>query len=37
VVGYVFDLGLGACLEHDARRTGRERVPDRALFITFRR
>jgi predicted kinase len=37
VVGYVFESDLGACLERNARRTGRERVPDRALFITFHR
>jgi predicted kinase len=37
VRSYVFELDLGACLERNARRTGREWVPDRALLITFGR
>jgi predicted kinase len=37
VLSYVFEPDLGDRLQRNARRTGRERVPDRALFITFHR
>jgi hypothetical protein len=35
VVGYVFESHLRSYLERNARRSGRERVPDRALCITL--
>jgi predicted kinase len=37
VVSFFLESHLGDCLDRNARRTGRQRVPDRALFITFRR
>jgi predicted kinase len=37
VVGFFLESRLRDFLERNARRTGRERVPDRAIFITYRR
>jgi predicted kinase len=37
VVGIAFVPDLDACLERNRNRTGRGRVPDRALYITSRR
>jgi predicted kinase len=37
VVGFFLESRLRDCLERNARRSGRERVPDKALFITFSR
>jgi predicted kinase len=37
VVGFFFDSRLEDCLERNRRRTGRERIPDKALFIAFSR
>jgi predicted kinase len=37
VVGFSFESDLQLCLERNARRAGRERVPDKALYITLRR
>jgi predicted kinase len=37
VVGFFLDSCLGDCLERNARRSGRERVPDKALYITLER
>jgi predicted kinase len=37
VVGFFLDSCLGDCLERNARRSGRERVPDKALYITLQR
>jgi predicted kinase len=34
VVGYAFESNLKACLERNAGRVGRARVPDKALHIT---
>jgi predicted kinase len=36
-VGFFFDSRLEDCLERNRRRTGRERVPDKALYIAFSR
>ena len=37
VVGYAFESDLEACLARNARREGRARVEDKALFITRRK
>jgi predicted kinase len=37
VIGFSFESRLADCLERNARRMGRERVPDKALDITSRR
>lgn len=37
VIGYDFDSPVRDCLERNARRVGKERVPDAAIFITRRR
>ncbi len=37
VVGYYFEPTLSACLERYRRREGAARVPDIALFATFKR
>ena len=37
VVGYHFDSGLRDCLARNARREGRARVPDVAIFATAKR
>jgi predicted kinase len=37
VQGYFFESRLSDCLERNARRNGRERVPEKALLITFGR
>ena len=37
VVGYHFDSGVRDCLARNARREGRARVPDAALFATAKR
>jgi predicted kinase len=37
VVGFWFESDLQSCLERNAARAGRERVPDKALYITSRR
>jgi predicted kinase len=37
VVGFFLESRLRDCLERNARHTGRERVPDRAILITLRR
>jgi predicted kinase len=37
VVGFFLDSCLGDCRERNARRAGRERVPDKALYITLNR
>ena len=37
VIGYYFEPHLGASLERNRRRTGKERVPDVALFATLKR
>jgi predicted kinase len=37
VVGFFLDSCLGDCLERNARRSGRELVPDKALYITLQR
>jgi predicted kinase len=37
VVGLYFDAPVRDCLERNGRRTGKERVPDAAIFITSRR
>jgi predicted kinase len=37
VTGYFFDAPLEECLERNSRRTGKERVPDRALHIAAKR
>lgn len=37
VVGFSLESDLKSCLERNAGRTGRERVPDKALSITSRR
>ncbi|WP_257448711.1 ATP-binding protein [Archangium lipolyticum] len=37
VVGYVFESDLKACLERNAGRVGRSRVPEKALHITWRK
>jgi predicted kinase len=37
VVGFFLESRLRDCRERNARRTGRERVPDKAIFITYRR
>jgi predicted kinase len=37
VIGFFLESRLGDCLERNARRTGRERVPDKAILITYRR
>jgi predicted kinase len=37
VVGFSFESRLGECLGRNDRRTGRERVPDKALYITSKR
>jgi predicted kinase len=34
VTGYAFESRLVDCLERNRRRTGKERVPDVALFVT---
>ena len=35
VVGYYFESSLADCLSRNSQRTGRARVPDRALFTTI--
>jgi predicted kinase len=35
VVGFFLESRLRDCLERNARRTGREQVPDKAIFITY--
>jgi predicted kinase len=37
VAGFFLESRLSDCLERNARRFGRERVPDKALFITLQR
>jgi predicted kinase len=37
VVGFSFESRMEDCLERNRRRIGRERVPDRALYITSKR
>lgn len=37
VVGFFFDSRLEDCLERNRRRKGRERVPDKALYIALSR
>ena len=37
VVGYYFDSGVRDCLARNARREGRARVPDVAVFATAKR
>jgi predicted kinase len=36
-VGFCFESHLQSCLDRNAARTGREKVPDKALYITLRR
>jgi len=37
VVGYHFESGVRACLARNARRGGKARVPDVAIFATAKR
>jgi predicted kinase len=37
VAGYYFDASVNDCVERNARRTGKERVPEAAIFITQKR
>ena len=37
VVGYYFESRVADCLERNRQRTGRERVPDVALYATRKR
>lgn len=37
VIGYLFDEAISACRERNARREGRARIPEVALYVTAKR
>lgn len=37
VIGYVFERDVPACLQRNAQRSGRERVPDKAIYGAAKR
>jgi predicted kinase len=37
VIGYYFDASVNDCVERNGNRTGKEKVPDAAIFITAKR
>lgn len=37
VIGYYFDASVRECLTHNAERSGKARVPDKAIYITSKK